>query len=95
MYLFYIENLPDADKETEGSGGSSRKKRRKSRIKEPSVGCNGSLSRMEIINLRTELEGVHSGKISLPDAEARLKLFEREQWIVPKIKMTARIINFL
>eukprot|EP00592_Proboscia_alata_P008305 CAMPEP_0194355212 /NCGR_PEP_ID=MMETSP0174-20130528/3172_1 /TAXON_ID=216777 /ORGANISM="Proboscia alata, Strain PI-D3" /LENGTH=218 /DNA_ID=CAMNT_0039124411 /DNA_START=95 /DNA_END=748 /DNA_ORIENTATION=+ len=62
----------DADEETEGSGGSSRKKRRKSRIKEPSVGCNGSLSRMEIINLRTELEGVHSGKISLPDAEARL-----------------------
>jgi len=62
------------------------KTRRKSRIKEPSVGCNGSLSRIEINNLRTKLEGVHSGKISLPDAEARLKLFEREQWIVPKIK---------
>ena len=79
MYLLYVEFLPDADEETEGSGSSSRKKLRKSHMKDQSVGCNGSLSWMEMIHLHTKLEDLQSGKIFLPEVDVRLKLLEREQ----------------
>ena len=62
------------------------KKRGVNPLKEPSVGCNGSLSLIEMIDLCIELESLHSGKMFLPEVEAHLKLFEQEQWIVPKIE---------
>lgn len=47
-----------------------------------SVGCSGVMSRMELINLRTELEGPHKDKLTISQTEAALDMLEREGWIV-------------
>ncbi len=48
----------------------------------PAVGCPGGMNRMEIINLRTELEGAHKGQVTIARAEATLGLLIEEGWLV-------------
>lgn len=59
--------------------GNSR--RRNNRI--PIVGCVGSLNKMELINLRTEMEGPHKDKLSIAQTELALEMMESEGWLVP------------
>ncbi len=47
-----------------------------------SVGCSGVMSRMELINLRTELGGPHKDKLTISQTEVALEMLEREGWIV-------------
>lgn len=46
------------------------------------VGCPGVLSATDIINLRSNLTGAHSGKLSAVQAERALETMRIEQWIV-------------
>jgi hypothetical protein len=46
-------------------------------------GLGSSLSRMEIINLRTELSDTHDGKVSLGQAETMMYWLEEQGWLVP------------
>ncbi|KAL7549235.1 hypothetical protein ACHAWF_012509 [Thalassiosira exigua] len=46
-----------------------------------SVGCPGALSRMELINLRVELEGAHKDKLSVAQTERALDVLEQEGWL--------------
>jgi len=48
----------------------------------PAVGCPGAMNRMEIINLRTELEGAHQGHVTIAQAEMMLGLLVEEGWLV-------------
>lgn len=47
-----------------------------------SVGCPGSMSRMELINLRTEMEGAHEGKLTIAQTERALEAMEEGGWLV-------------
>ncbi|KAL7538546.1 hypothetical protein ACHAXR_011959 [Thalassiosira sp. AJA248-18] len=47
-----------------------------------SVGCPGALNRMELINLRTELDGAHKDKLTIAATEFALELLETEGWLV-------------
>ena len=47
------------------------------------IGCPGVLRATEIINLRSELKGAHSGKLSALQAEEAMKTFCSEFWIAP------------
>lgn len=46
-----------------------------------SVGCPGALNRMELINLRTEMEGNHKDKLSITQTENALEVMEGEGWL--------------
>ncbi|KAL9179747.1 hypothetical protein ACHAXT_007717 [Thalassiosira profunda] len=46
------------------------------------VGCPGSMNRMDLINLRTELEGAHEGKLTIAQTENALEVLEGEKWLV-------------
>ena len=46
------------------------------------VGCPGALNRMELINLRTEMEGNHKDKLNIAQVENALDLMENEGWLV-------------
>lgn len=48
----------------------------------PSVGCPGGMKRMEIINLRTELDGVHQNQVSIAQAELAMGLLVEDGWLV-------------
>ena len=45
-------------------------------------GCRGALNKMDILNSRTELEGPHENKLTIPQTEAALELFVNEKWLV-------------
>ena len=47
-----------------------------------SVGCLGALNRMELINLRTEMEGAHKDKLTIAQTESALELLLEEGWLV-------------
>mmetsp|Transcript_5295 Transcript_5295/g.11483 ORF Transcript_5295/g.11483 Transcript_5295/m.11483 type:complete len:336 (+) Transcript_5295:176-1183(+) len=47
-----------------------------------SVGCPGSLNRMELINLRMDMEGDHEGKLTIAQVESALDVLEEEGWLV-------------
>ena len=66
----------DGDDENEGS---PRKRRRRDRR---GAGCQASLSRMSMINLRTELKGAHAGKLSIDQVQNALNLFVAQGWLV-------------
>lgn len=55
--------------------------RKRNRV--PVVGCIGVLNKMDLINLRTELEGHHHGKLSIAQTEMALEIMESEGWLVP------------
>ncbi len=55
--------------------------RKRNRV--PVVGCIGALNKMDLINLRTELEGHHQGKLSIAQTEMALEIMESEGWLVP------------
>mmetsp|Transcript_21384 Transcript_21384/g.46434 ORF Transcript_21384/g.46434 Transcript_21384/m.46434 type:complete len:309 (+) Transcript_21384:109-1035(+) len=46
------------------------------------VGCPGAMNRMDLINLRTEMEGNHRDKLTIAQAEGALELLESEGWLV-------------
>ena len=46
------------------------------------VGCTGAMSRMDLINLRTEMEGPHKEKLTIAQTEMALEMLEREGWVV-------------
>ena len=46
-----------------------------------SVGCPGAMNRMDLINLRLEMEGAHGGKLDVCKTEAALSLLESEKWL--------------
>mmetsp|Transcript_10554 Transcript_10554/g.22886 ORF Transcript_10554/g.22886 Transcript_10554/m.22886 type:complete len:324 (+) Transcript_10554:83-1054(+) len=45
------------------------------------AGCPGSLSRMELINLRTEMDGNHRDKLTIRQTEKALEVLEEEGWL--------------
>jgi len=49
---------------------------------ENTIGCSGSLSSKEILNLRTELTGAHKGKLSAMQTERALHAFAEEHWLI-------------
>jgi len=60
----------------------------KKRQTQRGMGCQASLSRMEMINLRTELTSHHKDKLSISQVEMALANFESQGWLVsasPKI----------
>ncbi len=46
------------------------------------VGCPGAMNRMDLINLRTELDGIHGNKLMIDRAEAALGGMIKEGWLV-------------
>jgi hypothetical protein len=58
--------------------GSSRKRNRI-----PIVGCIGALNKMDLINLRTEMEGPHENKLSIAQTQIALDIMESEGWLIP------------
>ncbi len=69
------ENDEDGDDNQEGS----RKRRKRTRRNK---GCHASLSRIDMINLRTQLAGAHAGKLEIQHAENAINLFESQGWLV-------------
>ena len=55
--------------------------RKRNRV--PVVGCLGALNKMDLINLRTELEGPHKDKLSIAQTEMALQIMESEGWLIP------------
>lgn len=49
---------------------------------ESGVGCPGALSRMELINLKLEMEGAHKDKLSISQTERALEMLEEQKWLV-------------
>ena len=45
-------------------------------------GCAGVMNKMDVLNSRTDLEGAHEGKLSIPQTEAALETFVNEKWLV-------------
>ena len=71
------ESNDDGD---ENNNDGSRKRRRKNRR----FGCQSFLSRIEMINLRTELTGVHAGKlVDITQVENLIHMLEAQGWLVP------------
>ncbi|KAL3822563.1 hypothetical protein ACHAXA_007674 [Cyclostephanos tholiformis] len=46
------------------------------------VGCTGALNKMELINLRTELDGKHGDKLTIEKTEMALSCMIEEGWLV-------------
>lgn len=69
----------DESDQDEGEHNNSRKRRRRDRR---GIGCQASLSRMAMINLRTELTGAHAGKLTIQQVENALQLFTSQGWLV-------------
>lgn len=51
-------------------------------LSDDGVGCPGKLNKMNLINLRTELEGAHKDKLTIRQTEVALELMEGEGWLV-------------
>lgn len=73
----------DSDDNDDRRNGSSQKRGQRHG---QGNGCQISLSRMDIINLRTELKGAHAGKLSIQDVENALNLFVAQGWLVKGAK---------
>jgi|EP00979_Chaetoceros_neogracilis_P015041 hypothetical protein len=69
----------DDDGGDDDNEGSARKRRRRDRR---GAGCQASLSRMSMINFRTELKGAHAGKLSIDQVQNALNLFVAQGWLV-------------
>ncbi|GFH60516.1 hypothetical protein CTEN210_16992 [Chaetoceros tenuissimus] len=65
------------DEESDDEGESSNRRRKRNR------GCNASMSRMDMINMRTELKGIHAGKLTISQVELLLNQCVEEGWFVP------------
>ena len=46
------------------------------------VGCPGALNRMDVINLRLEMEGAHKDKLSIRETERALEMLQEQKWLV-------------
>ena len=68
----------DDRKDDDDDRDQSRKRRKCNRL---GVGCQSSLSRMTMINLRMELSAIHQGKLSIGQVENALNKFESQGWL--------------
>lgn len=79
LFRLIIEKLVESaneDEESDDDGESSNRRRKRNR------GCNASMSRMDMINMRTELKGAHAGKLTISQVEQLLNQLVVEGWFV-------------
>mmetsp|Transcript_19305 Transcript_19305/g.27156 ORF Transcript_19305/g.27156 Transcript_19305/m.27156 type:complete len:276 (+) Transcript_19305:51-878(+) len=74
------DNDEDDDSEDNQENSRSRKKSSRKRIR--GSGCQSSLSRIEMINLRMELAGDHADKLAIGQAEDAISDLEAGGWLV-------------
>jgi Nse1 non-SMC component of SMC5-6 complex. len=67
---------------TNDGENTSRANRKRVRRDRQGRGCQVALSRVTLINLRTELKGAHAGKLSITEVENALNLFVAQGWLV-------------
>jgi len=80
------ESDEDEDEDEEDQPTSSagkRRRREKNSNQRGMMGCEGSMSRMDLINLRTELSGPHKDKLSISSVEHMIDKLETEKWLIP------------
>jgi len=84
-----IESDQDDDPEDQptSSAGNRRRRPRNSIKQGGMMGCEGSMSRMELINLRMELSGPHKDKLSISQVELIIENLEAEGWLVPVLSL--------
>mmetsp|Transcript_11973 Transcript_11973/g.22407 ORF Transcript_11973/g.22407 Transcript_11973/m.22407 type:complete len:264 (-) Transcript_11973:185-976(-) len=80
------ENDNDEDDENDNNRKRARPVDRRGK------GCQVALSRVTLINLRTELKGAHAGKLSITEVENALNLFVAQGWLV-KVGTSAEEAN--
>ncbi|EJK55252.1 hypothetical protein THAOC_25033 [Thalassiosira oceanica] len=73
-FRLVLERLVERGADGGGDGGSSQQ--------QFVVGCPGSMKRMDLINLRTDLEGAHENKLGISETQAALDMLEGEKWLV-------------
>ncbi|KAL7498129.1 hypothetical protein ACHAWT_009653 [Skeletonema menzelii] len=76
-----LEKLVECGNEVLETQQQQQGGRKRNRL--PVVGCVGALNKMDLINLRTELEGPHQDKLSIAQTEMALEIMESEGWLVP------------
>ena len=82
------EQEEEKENEEENSDDERKKRRRLNRTR--GIGCIASLSRMDLINLRTELTGHHQNKLTIQQSDNCLASLEAEGWLVECIKGSRR-----
>jgi hypothetical protein len=94
LILERFVELSQQDDDLSGEGGieseqgtndgvnAGRSNRKRGRHDRRGKGCQAALSRVTLINLRTELKGVHAGKLSITEVENALNLFIAQGWLV-------------
>jgi len=76
------DSTEDIDNQTISSSGKFHR-RDKSLYRRGMRGCEGTMSRMDMINLRTELKGPHKDKLTISQVERIIDTLEVERWLVP------------
>lgn len=78
------ESEEDEDQEEQTTSSAGKRHRRgNSSHRKAMIGCDGSMSRMSLINLRTELSGPHKDKLSINQVENIIENLESEGWLFP------------
>jgi len=72
-----LERLVERGTDGGGDGGSQQQQQQQF-----AVGCPGSMTRMDLINLRTDLEGAHENKLGISETQAALDMLVAEKWLV-------------
>lgn len=79
-----VEDQEDQEDQTTSSAGKRpRQEKSTSSGQRGMMGCEDYISRMDLINLRTELSGPHKDKLSISQAELVIDKLEEETWLVP------------
>jgi len=76
------ESEEEEEEQTTSSAGK-RRRRGNNTHRKGMMGCDGSMSRMDLINLRTELSGPHKDKLSITQVENIIENLESEGWLFP------------
>ena len=84
LFRLIIESLVEMSSNEDDDGddendGSARKKRKRNRR---GMGCQASVSRMDMINMRTKLTGAHAGTLTVTQVENAIHLFVSQGWFV-------------
>lgn len=82
-----INEEEEQEQESNDENNDGSRKRRRKNIR---FGCQSCLSRIEMINLRTELTGVHAGKlVDISQVENLIYMLEAQGWLVPAVASTS------
>ena len=73
-----LDDTPDGEEEEETN---NRKKKKRSSSNRQGTGCQASLSRIDLVNLRLELPEPHKSKLSINQVEKLLIVLEKEGWL--------------